>query len=425
MKAINIFFIIGIVFVSGFCHTYASTEPSIDDLIQKAAVAYRQGRLYAALADLTKILEREPENATVKNYIWTIAKKIQREDAESSLTKEDIKDAVQLAVTDLEGRRAETEAILKKLQTSYNKSRNLRSPSDILSSMEGLDKFVEKDFATERAEEQARLFFANILSSVSTAIDKNVFVSKKDQYKARGYLAYYQQKWGKASHYWKKALKEDPGDEKIKSELKALILLRRKKKNEEKVKELVRQAKTFYNTGYTGEAVKTWKQVLKLDAAYPGAKEQLTVSQVAYEKKKQQRKLKKMTNEGIKKYKSGDYLAGAEIWLKALQIDPTYQQAREWLTLVGKKLKSLESKTDFTAKKPASSAKSASAKPSSAGAVDHQKALKLYKQGILLYSQEKLADAVALWKKALSYDPNLAKAREAIKQAQAELAFYQ
>jgi hypothetical protein len=77
---------------------------------------------------------------------------------------------------------------------------------------------------------------------------------------------------------------------------------------------------------------------------------------------------------------------------------------------------------------PSHASKSAPSSASVAPAVREsgpqpQKALNLYKEGMIFYAQGNIPDAVQVWEEAVRLDPSLGRAREALRQAQAEMSF--
>jgi len=109
-------------------------------------------------------------------------------------------------------------------------------------------------------------------------------------------------------------------------------------------------------------------------------------------------------------------LSAAELWLEALQLDPTYQKARVWLKLVGKKIE----RGEESAAEPAPrSAPAPAAAPTSESVT---RAEQLYKQGLLAYAEGRLEDSVKLWRGALAANPSLKKAQEALRQGESEIS---
>jgi tetratricopeptide (TPR) repeat protein len=414
------------VFLSGLLTgepAAALPAPTADGFLQSAAAAYRDGRLDDALKDMVKALEIDPENPTAKNYVWALVKRVRQEQEKGSLSPEEQARAVRLAALHLEERRRRSREVLERLKDT--RSAGTRRPSDILAGLGGLESFLGHDFAAGVAEGQARAYFEEILGQLTKAIQGGAFVSRKDQLRAEGFLAYYQQDWAKTARLWRKALDEDPDDAVLKKDFHSLTALIEKSARAEKARELARQAEAYQKTAYWAQAEKTWKEVLALDPQFPAAAESATAARVAREKTALQSRLAAMTDEGLKLYQAGGYGEAAQKWLEVLRLDPTYEKARVWLRYAGDKLKQLDRSTETAlsgrpAPLPRAVRAGEAAAPSSA---DKERGSALYKKGILLYSQDNVAGAIAAWKESLRYDPGMSLAQQAIRQAQAELAF--
>jgi tetratricopeptide (TPR) repeat protein len=402
---------------------------SVDEFMKLSASAYRQGRLLDALQEAARALEIDPTNAVVKNAVWKMAQEAKRRQGDARLKPGEMEKALRLAEKDLETRRKETEATLAQLKEAARKTTDAKSPMGLLAALGDLDK-SGISFDTSGGSTQGALYLGNIVQNLTGAIQKGVFVSRKDHLRAQGYLAYYQNDWKEALEKWEAALKEDPRDKQLLSDVSSLKELTRRRQAERELKDLVRQAETYQQTGLYAEAVDAWQQVLKMDAKTSGAMEGLSVSRVALEKSRLQKTLEVMMEKGVALYKEGQYLKAAEVWLEALQLDPTYQKARAWLKLASGKLDQEATPSPPAAKGPALQpllprppAQALGTPARALTEADARKAEDLYKQGLLLYANENLAGAVDIWKKSLKLNPDLTKAQEALRHAQAELSF--
>jgi hypothetical protein len=108
------------------------------------------------------------------------------------------------------------------------------------------------------------------------------------------------------------------------------------------------------------------------------------------------------------------------MWLKALQADPAYEPARVWISHVGKRLETARVPAPVPPTVPAAAqdGKKPSALPG-----DLRRAQELYRQGLLLYAGNEVSKAIDAWKQSLRLDPELVQARQALRQAQAELKY--
>jgi tetratricopeptide (TPR) repeat protein len=400
-----------------------SVQAGVDALLQQGAAAYREKDYGKALSFMAEALAEDPENGTAKNYVWTLGKRMADEARRAQLKPGELEKAERLALRQVSVDRARAKEALAHLKETYEKSRDTRSPADLLSGLEGLDREVETEFADERGREQARAYFNQILANLGEALGKNVFVKPSDALRASGYMAYYRGEWKEAASLWGKALEVEPGDPRLKKDLESLQALLSRRDKEEKIRALVQRAETFSKTGYWSDAAKIWREVLVLDPAHPGAKEKLSLAKVSAEKTSLQSRLKAKTDEGVRMFRSGDSFGAAQVWLEVLQEDPTHEQARVWLRLVGKEMSGR--RNGPAAAVPVQPQKEPSPVAGEVRGSRKEEAVSLHRQAILLYSEDNLKAAVEMWRRALALDPHLAQAQQALRQAQAELSLQQ
>jgi tetratricopeptide (TPR) repeat protein len=395
-------------------------------LLQEAVTAYREGRLEAALLKMGEVVDREPENATAKNYVWAIVRRIQKDERRYRVSPRDVARAVAVAEEELAARRLRTEEALGRMREAARLSGNVRSPGDVLAGAAGLERFIGKELEGELADAQARDFSNQVVAHLEEALKRKIFVSLKDQYRAEGYLAYIRQEWDQAAALWEKAVKEDPADDKARKDLESLRELVAGRERKEKVAELSNQARLYFRSGRYQESLESWRAVARLEPEFPGLTAQAAAARTALEKSRLQGRLKGMTEEGLALYRAGDAFAAAQKWLEVLQLDPSHEEARGWLQHAGKRLR--QSPAPAPAPRPAASpagqaAAGHAAAPAATPRGNPDKALSLYKEGMILYAQGSLPEAVKAWEESLRLDPSLSRAREALRQANAELTF--
>lgn len=391
-------------------------EPPVrppEELLQRGVDLYRQGRLLESMDLMTEVLNVDPENATAQNYLWTAAKKVGEEEKGLQMSSTEEKQAVDLALRHLAERRRQVNGALKQLEATYDRTRDVRSPQDMLSSLEGMDESLGADFEGERVGEQAEAYHRKILENLGSALQKNVFIAQKDALAARAYLAYYQSDWAGALKLWDEAVKAAPDDEGVRKQRDHLQALLSNREKQEKILEASRQAETLQKTGYFQEAAEAWKDVVALDPRNAEAKRNMLACQNLDGEIKKEERLRNRTNEAIRLYRAGNAFDAMQVLLEVLQADPAYKQARVWLGEVGKKLRVAP------AEPVAASPSAGAARPVTHAA----QALEQYKKGILLYSDDRIPEAVQAWKLALTLDPDLQRARQALEQAQSEIGF--
>jgi tetratricopeptide (TPR) repeat protein len=390
----------------------AEEGASLSGQMQAVAAAYRAGHYFDALWAATDILDHEPDNTVAKNYVWTITRKIQKDRDVKPLSHAELDRALFVAGRALESRRQRTAEILSILRETDQRTRSSRSPQDLLSGMAGLDAVFDKNLSSEMADEQARAYKRTILENLKASLDRGVFVSEKDHLRAEGYLAYFKEDWNAALSSWRRAAALDPADARLQKDVDSLQSVLARRERDEKLMDLTREARIHFQVGDNAQASETWKEVLALDPQNAEAKSGLAAARVALEKTRRRARLKTQTEEGLKLYRAGDAFSAAEIWLEVLQEDPTFEEARRWLQYAGRKIGAAG----------AARREAPRAKTEEAPAPQPSKAMDLYKEGVIQYAQDNVARAIELWRQALSLDPQLTRAQEALRQAQAELS---
>jgi len=387
---------------------------SLSPRLQDSAAAYREGRYYDALRAAVAALDENPRDPTAKNYVWSITRKIQKEQTPAPLKPGESEKAVALAGKSLKDQRRLARETLASLEKGRRQTA-ARNPRDILEGLNGMDKLLGRDISSDLAGEQARAYQNEILNNLQSSLNGKVFIARKDQLRAQGYLAYFNGDWPKAVELWSLALKEDPTDKRLSGETATLRKLVDRRARDEKLDDLLRQARIHVRAGNWAQALKTWGDVSAIDPANEEARTGAAAARVAVEKTALRKRLKDRTEEGLAVYQKGDVFGAAQIWLEVLQEDPGFEEARAWLQHAGRKIKS-------SAAAPPSAPAAVPSKKAQLSPADPAQALEIYKDGVIQYSQDNVAQAVELWKKALALDPTLARAREALRQAQAELA---
>jgi tetratricopeptide (TPR) repeat protein len=385
-----------------------------DPRMREAVELYRAGNLPEALSRMADVLDRDPENAAARTYVWTIARRMREREKAASMTDAEKDAAVRQAYTLLEERRRRSRETLDKLAQAYQRTRNVRGPEDLALSAEGMDEMLGTEFESERVKAEAESYFQKIMANLTRALASSAFVTRKDHLNAQGTLAYYRGDLAAALKSWEAALAEDPSDKGLRRNVEHLRDVIEHKAREAQVREVSARAETFQRTGYLAEAGRAWEEVLALSPKDAKALENLALCRRAVRKEALARQVKELTDKGITLYQDGRSSEAVDVWLKALQADPTYEPARVWISHVGKRLEARRA--------PAPAPVADGQKPSSTPG-DARQAQELYRQGLLLYAGNEVSKAIEVWKRSLRLDPELMQARQALRQAQAELKY--
>jgi tetratricopeptide (TPR) repeat protein len=391
-------------------------EAPAPDLLQRSAAAYREGRLMDALKDAVDALEADPKSIAAKNYVLTIGEAVRKEDKSLTLRPGEKERSARAARAYLELQRRRTEDVVRELREASSKSRDLRSPSGFFSALQGLDRSLGGEMKADAYGGQAQQYFSNILENLQSALGKSSFVEAKDRFRAEGYLAYYKDDLPGAAAQWEKALREDPSDAQVKSDLESVRGVIRRRKQEKDIQEYRARAQASFEAGLFSDAVEAWREVYRRDPRSPGAVEGMSLSRAALEKSLSRKKIDDLMLRASSLYKGGDYTGAAALWLDVLQLDPTYQSARTWLRLVGAKLKEEPREVpEPPPSAPVSAGKPAAPPPEAGGDAEE-----LYRKGLIAYSQGDVDGAMAWLRKSLAADPTLRRAQQALEQCQTE-----
>jgi tetratricopeptide (TPR) repeat protein len=393
---------------------FAAGAPEVADLMQRGVAAYREDRLADSMTDFSEVLWLDPGNAAARNYLWNIADRIQRDREGRRISDEELADALRLAEERLSRRRLAAKETLEQLKEAYGRSRQPQSPEQLLSSMEGVEKYIGADFDSSRDATRAETYFQEILKHLSSALARGDFVTPKDQLNAQGFLAYYGGRWEDAAVHWEKAHQEDLSDALILKNLDNVRGIVAKQQKDEKIQDLIRQAGAYQRAGEYEQAVLLWRDVVKLDPDNPEAPQALASGVEALQKERKKREVNRLFKQGLDLYRAEKRIDAAQVWLEALQIDPSQREIREWLKRVGEKLEKKE--VVFIEREPARAST-----PHEVTAVSKKNAETLYADGLRMYAQGDVEKALNLWRRSLQEDPSMSKAKKALEHAEAEI----
>jgi len=157
----------------------------------------------------------------------------------------------------------------------------------------------------------------------------------------------------------------------------------------EKVKRYFSEAEKLYNKGDYAKATSLWQKILELEPNHRASLTRLNSARAKLKELGTLNKKKEYWSKGYKYYQQGEYNRAIPEFEKILEIDPNHEQSKK---LIGQcKVKSKED------------------------------AEKYYTQGLVEYSNGRLEEAVKLWEKALSLQPENNKTRTALEGARKEL----
>ena len=276
---------------------------------------------------------------------------------------------------------------------------------------------------------------------------------------ARGVIAYLDRDWAKAWRIWSERLKLEPTNvalanatARAENNFKRMMLA-------EQEEFFRRGARAFYEQGLYEQARQSWEKVLALrgdDLEALEGKARAEESQLAAAGKGRTNEVHDLLEEGLEQYAQQNWRKSLAAFTRLTQVDPTFVTAKEYIAKLNKKLEA----PDYT---PASvhDENWRQPKPSNAGTesvkvpnemenvVESKKELeaqmrrepsnikvqqeldkiakqqedeseRIYKDGLIAYSQGNRALAIQNWKQVLVINPDHKKAAAALRKARAE-----
>jgi|GEM_PF-4368898 len=235
------------------------------------------------------------------------------------------------------------------------------------------------------------------------------YVKPADLYTARGYLYYFEDQYEKSVQALGEALSFDPENSVLKKHferVKALV-------TEERVSEIVRfekgRAKRYYEEGNYRETVRSCKTILTYRSDDPVAKAYLE-----YAKKRIEEPIQRSLKIALAHFDQGEFLEAMKHLVIVKEMDPTNQVAARYMSHSIAALKK-QASIQYQMNNPK--------KPVEVYEIHRNpaKSQEFYSQGLMLYSQGNIRDALKLWEKSVRLDDTNSMAKNAYNRALLEL----
>jgi tetratricopeptide (TPR) repeat protein len=277
---------------------------------------------------------------------------------------------------------------------------------------------------------------------------------------ARGVIAYLDRDWAKAWRIWSERLKQEPTNV-------ALANATARAENNFKIMMVAEQeeffrrgARAFYEQGLYEQAKNAWDKVLALRGDDQEALEGKARAEEAHLRaigKGRNNEIHDLLEEGLEQYAQQNWRKALGAFQRLMALDPTFSTAKEYVSKINKKLEA----PDYTPASVQDSDSWRQAKPSNQGGetvkvpsamenlVESKKELeaqirrdpanikvqqeldklaksqeeeseRIYKDGLIAYSQGNRALAIQNWKQVLVINPDHKKAAAALRKARAE-----
>ncbi|MFA5780529.1 MAG: hypothetical protein WC947_10385 [Elusimicrobiota bacterium] len=345
----------------------STSDAKIKSYLKEGIKQYKSGNYKSAVDSFLQMLSTDPQNKKAKEYIKKSTDKLLEPEREA-IEKERVQ-LMKEAIKALKEQQKQTVKKEKKIKPLFKKAKKYYKKKWYLSATDNFTEILLKYPEYQLAKD----YYAKIIADMKdTAVDQRTTDLEKLSY-ARGYISYYDQQLPDALNEWEKTLQINPKREElenyiknVKEKLKDAGRLAKEKEIEEKIKRLFDEGLNNFNR-------KSWVGC-------------------------------------IKKMENVQQICKDEPFPKSLE---WHGKAQEYIT------KSVEELSKVTEKpsKPVISEKPAE----EAVEIDAAGAEKKYSEGLVLYAQGKLFDAVKKWEVAVRMNPEHEKASRALEKAKKEL----
>jgi tetratricopeptide (TPR) repeat protein len=277
---------------------------------------------------------------------------------------------------------------------------------------------------------------------------------------ARGVLSYLDRDWAKAWRIWSERLKLEPNNvalanatQRAENNFKRMMLT-------EQEDFFRRGARAFYEQGLYQQAQTAWDKVLNLRSDDQEALEGKARAEEAYLRavgKGRTSEAHDLLEEGLEQYAQQNWKKALSAFTRLMELDPSFSTAKEYVAKINKKLQSPDytpvdvSETSWRTNKPSNPTPTEQVKvPDALSNYDESKkqlqsqlnrdpanikvqqeldkiakaqeeeSERVYKDGLIAYSQGNRSMAIQYWKQVLVINPDHKKAAAALRKARAE-----
>jgi tetratricopeptide (TPR) repeat protein len=277
---------------------------------------------------------------------------------------------------------------------------------------------------------------------------------------ARGVIAYLDRDWAKAWRIWSERLKLEPTNVALANATARAENNFKKMMLAEQEEFFRRGARAFYEQGLYEQAKNSWEKVLGLRADDQEALEGKARSEEAYLAaigKGRNNEVHDLLEEGLEQYAQQNWRKALVAFQRLMQADPTFATAKDYIAKINKRLEapdytptSVHDNENWRQQKPSNQTGETVQVPNQVeNLVESKKELeaqmrrdpgnikvqqeldkiakqqedeseRVYKDGLIAYSQGNRALAIQNWKQVLVINPDHKKAAAALRKARAE-----
>jgi len=277
---------------------------------------------------------------------------------------------------------------------------------------------------------------------------------------ARGVLAYLDRDWAKAWRIWSERLRLEPTNVALANATARAENNFKKMMVREQEEFFRRGARAFYEQGLYAQALNSWGKVLEIrgdDQEALEGKARAEAAALAAAGKGRNNEVHDLLEEGLEQYAQQNWRKSLAAFTRLMQVDPSFSTAKEYVAKLNKKLEApdytparLNDNESWRGSKPSNqNSESVKVPTQMENMVESKKELeaqirrepnnikaqqeldkiakaqddegeRIYKDGLIAYSQGNRSLAIQSWKQVLVINPDHKKAAAALRKARAE-----
>lgn len=402
-----------------------------DEILAKGFEAYMDGRDKVALSYFEEVVRINPKNAAAKKAIDKVQIRMKKKES-------------------LKKKKARVYAAAK-----VREGRELLKTNDVISAIDAFHAALDRRPDGRKAKKE----LARIKKRTAKALKKNNMSLSSWAFQ-RGILAYLERDWAKAYRIWSERARIEPAN---------VALAAAKKRAEKKFVSMMqseredflrRGAREFYRQGLYHEALTAWEKILLFrdsDQEALEGKARAENALLEIQGKNRDSRSHELLEQGLAFYANQNFHRAKDVFTSLVQLDPQFKTAQEYLTKINERL----SERQYIPDRSEDNKSWRAAQPSNRGTArviisnklenmeeqtkelesqlkrnptditlqqklgeirDTQKAEseRIYKDGLIAYSQGNRNLAIDKWKQVLVINPDHKKAAAALRKAQAE-----
>ena len=417
--------------VAALGHAAALLDSPEDAILSKGFAASMDGRDKVALSYFEEVRRINPKNDAARKGLEKVRRRIAQ-------------------------KKSREEATARKLaEAKTDEGRELLKTGDAVAAIDAFHAALD---ASPRYGKAAK-YLVRIKKDTEKVLARKGFNLSEWTY-ARGVLAYLERDWAKAFRIWSERLRMEPENVAL-----ANATLRAENKFakvmvEEREEFLRRGAREFYRQGLYRESLTAWKEVLAMrdedrEALEGFARAENELKRLEGDNRDQ--RIHSLLERGLEQFASEDWKRAKGTFQDLLQVDPEFEAAKEYVAMINEKLRSevyvpvaAVSAPNWREERRSNQGRSAVIVPGSLENLDARRAElesqlkrdptdiqiqqelgrikqlqndeseKIYKDGLIAYSQGNRGVAIDKWKQVLVLNPDHKKAAAALRKARAE-----